>query len=1151
MAKFFQSGKGRQRALTALSVMLVGSLSLGVFSACTTTGDDDDDDTVASKSDTQLIKNGDFEFYSDNNQTELDKKRSLITRSPDSWSLSTASGAPASETGSGVINTAEWDYLTKEGRKFTSVADAYAHWKDENVTAYDRLKFYEDFDDEIDDLKSDSAEAKLFADYKYSVDFEDVEYLSEISNPGTHGETSGTSVLMIHNRKTTDSVVGTAQYYTSSTTITLSAGTAAELSLWVKTDDLKHWKDLPVESVGGAYVEVEHSVGGTTQSAMKLENINTKDAAENNGWVKYNLYVRASTFATSTFKIKFGLGGGSKDDMYYAVNGYAFFDDLTCKIISSDDYEEATKDLTADYKCDVTSEAKDKLFNTADGALTGDTFALDLYDGEGFDEFALDDAQHEFTAPALTEEKYGNQTYTTANYQNLNLGVSDKSYTNYATLAEMKGAGNPLLTSVLDKDFGEKFPFASEKVLMLMSANGAPYTAKVASASFAVAPKEHLLVSFYVKTSEMEGFTGAGVTLVDGVNKTTISSVDTTVLATTDIDDDNKDIYDGWQRCFFFVSNDTETDKQFSLEFTYGSTTVVGTNAENYTDGYAAFTGFRTRALTKTEYGYASTGDLAKKVSLSGEIDSNSKFDDAAETSSAIENAPAKAMAYEGVRGGDKLVGGEGDDKTDNPPENITAGLVNYKYADAYKTADWAQAISADTENWWQSAFGSARQPLVIVNNSATEKTAYGFVAKSTTSIASSSTQKISMRVKVSEGSKAYIYLIDTSDVKKGYYNGLTLNTPAVTYWYDDEGNICAKDPSDKDYNKKTDIAYFLQENGLYKSSDKNDANYYANLANYETDKDSNLLTADEKTAFYFNKDDGAYYAYYDEDKDVYSTPVKDLDRKYARYASAEEKPQSVIVVEGTAENAGKWINVSFYVKTGDEAKSYRLEVWSGSRDGKVTNPAGYVVFDNYSSADASSDYSDLLAERVQAVKDANGIGKDDNLTENAQYYAYTFFDDPSYLRYDETTDEDNTGNPYGSYKQSNYSEQLVYFYNVDGDAGADNVIYRIFLDYSATDVTVSRDVTNDGDDDTTDNDTATTPQYNVWLLIASGALAVVLVFVIISVIVRKILKKRGGARGKTVSRKQKREKKRKESPAPEEAPKKEEPKDEFDPYNE
>ena len=184
--------------------------------------------------------------------------------------------------------------------------------------------------------------------------------------------------------------------------------------------------------------------------------------------------------------------------------------------------------------------------------------------------------------------------------------------------------------------------------------------------------------------------------------------------------------------------------------------------------------------------------------------------------------------------------------------------------------------------------------------------------------------------------------------------------------------------------------------------------------------------------------------------------------------------------------------------------------MWSGSRDGSAPNPEGsYVIFDNYSN-DSTSDFASIRDEAVEEIKRANGIAEKDNITDSAiaMYYTFTFYDATSYLRYDATQDEDELGNPYGSYTQSSYEEQLVYLYWDDSEGLATgSPAYTFFLDYSAADVTVEEDDLGEGDEE--EDTTETETDNNVWLLISSGVLAVVLVAVIVLVIVRRQLEKR------------------------------------------
>ncbi len=1179
MAKFFLNEKWKKRSVTALSIALSLTLSAGILTACGNTDpsdDDDDDDTAVTEVDNQLLKNGNFEFYSEKN-TELDEKRALIY-TPTSWSFS--SGSPTSSAASGIVNTEEWDYLTKpgynNGKGFPDkdsetdtaavIKEVAAHWKDESVTAYDRLRFYEKYKTEIKDLDANSDEAKLFAEYKYTIDYDDVKNLREelgetlLTRYSETDEDAGNNLLMIHNNSEQYDVLGTAQYYTSSTTISLAAGTAAKVSVWVKTSNLKHYykgdkdKEVEVTKDAGAYIGVTHTVGGNTLDQMQIKNINTKDVSDNNGWAQYTLYVRANTFATSTFKIVLGLGMGNNDFRFEQVNGYAFFDDLECEIISDADY---VKNVTFGETCELNSKKEEKIFDAT--KLGKYQYALDLH--AEFETLDLDNVTVDTTKELSGAKEYDSADIVPDNRTDANVPENEKSLADLYKLSNLQtlSASNGYLKNIFENDF-KNFPFASnDNIIMLLSTNGAAYTAKVESPKFTLAPDSYMLVSFFVKTSRIRnGKTGASATLIDGKNKTTISAFDSTTIATVDINEETKDIYDGWAQCFFFVKNETKEPHTFSLELSYGPTTIAGANANSFDDGYAAFANFETMEMSKSQYGYASTSsDRSQSVSLTGRVTSDSKFDDNQATTPFKNGELGMPLNFSGKQSGTIEVDGSNEALTPDELQKtgLYSGLLNAEAENVEKymvgTAPWNNALrniatdNSSAMNWWKSIFGDsnrngfvANQPLVILNTASGELPAYGYFAK-TASVSANGSQKISMRVKVGGGATAYLYLIDVSDVDKGFNNTLAPTMPKTTYWYDDDGNI-TEDPTDK---KKAEIIYTLEENGLYLKKGETNGTYYANLRNFETDDDGNLVTTDGKIVFYKNGDD--FYAYYDKSTKEYTQKVAPLptEGNFVRYTVPAELTEkgTCIAVSSTSD----WVDVSFYVRAGSKAKDYRLEIWAGSRDGKTNIPqGGYVFFDDYSNASAG-DYDSLLSEYVEFAKEE--LDADDKLpASHAFYYTYTLYDSPDYERYDKTVHEDWLGY---DYDQSKQEEKIIWFeYATNEVTGSQE--YVQFLDFSANDKTVSK--LNQKDDNTSTDEEETTEgsDTNVWLIVSASLLSFVLLFAIVAVFVRKMLKNRSK---RSASKPQKQKKEQKEPKLKvvksEETPE-EQPEDENSPYN-
>ena len=89
MAKFIVKGK-RKRFIALSALALTATFSLGVFAACgggeTSDNDTDDDTNVTAPTDTQAIKNGNFEFFSEMTEDDLSERRNLIN-DPTSWTI--------------------------------------------------------------------------------------------------------------------------------------------------------------------------------------------------------------------------------------------------------------------------------------------------------------------------------------------------------------------------------------------------------------------------------------------------------------------------------------------------------------------------------------------------------------------------------------------------------------------------------------------------------------------------------------------------------------------------------------------------------------------------------------------------------------------------------------------------------------------------------------------------------------------------------------------------------------------------------------------------------------------------------------------------------------------------------------------------------
>lgn len=1116
MTENFKNSKTKKLLALFLSVMMLSSTA-GVLASCddSTSSDSSSSDSTSESTtvpkDESRINNGSFEFY--------DKENDLtpIITAPTGWSLTqnsvSGTSSSASDAASGIVDVDNWDEkygytaktldALKTELKAMSIDTVEANWEEMSLT--EKLAFYEVYDP---DTNNDVKLKDLDFYQAFNIDLDD---LPDCENPGKHDNAANddNSVLMIHNQKTGNR--GTAQKFTSSSTITLEAGMSATVSVWVKTANLQYGSTdgdadnaQDVYSDRGAYIGITHAIGGKTLDQFQVKNIVEDD------WQKYTFHLKGSSYASSTFTMVLGLGQGGGLDRWEHVNGYAFFDDVTAETYL---HKDLSTGLPTVY---LETEAEDKIF---DAGEEDREFAIDLY--SNFDEYTLSNPEI-----ALTEETYQSKTYVSGTgvqnpnnypvYSSIGAGfdtTNDKPV--YDTVSNLDQTGNKYLQSIYDKDFKENtFVKATDKVLMLMSASGASYTAKVTDAKFSLEADSRIAISFFVKTSDVKSYTGAGITLkeIGNANSSAFSSLNTTSITPVSVGEGaNKieDVYDGWQQCFFFVENPTETKVEFALSFTYGPTTIIDQTKDSFYPGYAAFAKFEVfENMNEAYFDYASSGTYTKKVTLVGnsEKTGDSGFDSTAtvpsEANSHIEDGFATPKNYTGVVGGSGYIvkGGENVDTN----KNAYAGLLHKDYISDYQTQAWASGLNLT------DLFGDATQPLFIYNN---EAQAYGYIGQTQT-LSAGSYLALSLRVKVSENATANVYLVDMSDTDNKSELSVSRR---LSYWYDANHNVCAKDPTSHNFNEKTDIAFKYDEaTGLYKvntswsgydkTKHRTDV-YYANLNAYSEDADGNKLVAEGGVSYdytnYWNNDgvsgkafykhEGKYYA-----DSAYKLEVEQLDMSIARYNAINGKNAKTLSVAVSNTN-GAWKTVTFYLAAGDKDLSYRLEVFSGTREGDDTNAAGtYVMFD--------SNNVGTLNETTMTDLQNDVLTKVDKDNEDQVVYdTFSFYDTDKFLRYHKDADENNVGNSYAKYDQTTKTEGIAWMEYNNG-----NKSHVVFANFSFTDQTVDPDVVEDEtEDDTTTEDETTTnnSEMNGWLLASSISIAAILLFAVVSIIVRRAVK--------------------------------------------
>ncbi len=1147
MSSKFKSKKSACRS-AVFSLAAIATSCVMFASACAqTSSSTEEDDNAATSVDEQVLPNGNFEYFDDNDGTYL-------ISTPDNWSSSSGSGADATDSMSGIIGTSgdAWAKLTDTSLPETLWKNNALDTDDDNYVDYNGLS-PEDLPfanpaaaiiENPDDDKDDDSD-----DYILSDNPEDTAY---ISNPYTHlyrwGKKDGKTVLydnegneveywtddegnyytssdmskdslieshvlMIHNY-VDDNKQGSETMYSSSTTLTLEANTAGKFTVWVKTSDL-YWGSnndtrTEVEDQRGAYITVEQTVGGNSIDNFSITNINTEKLNAydeqsgtwekgNNGWVEYTIYVSACNYASTTVTITVGLGQAEN----YTVEGYAFFDDLSFtkyydynEMVEAAGGEDIFSSQTINTTCSLTSETEDKIFRVDKEIFNQTGSFSDTFEHfSKYQQFFIDLASEAYNdtltlgtsnlTAGLTVDEDGyisSKNSSDITYRN---GVTPTIYpTNVYLPSAMSSIdlSEDVLANLTVTDatswssgIGGKYQTKIDEAirtavelpgadadgtstLLMLSAKGAAYESVLSDENnsfFTIGGGEYKIVSFWVKTNDMGGSTAATVTVRQhGKDSNSANfTVDSTTIDTTTIND-TEDVYNGWVQCFALVSNTTETDQQFEIVVNFGNTTIKSTTANSYRGGWVAVSNISCVTVNETAYGYADTSTRAASIEISEASETSSNnFDSTFGNGKDIETGTARPANYTGINGDSASVKDivvETSDY-DNTNDYAYAGLINKDYFEKYKTyfadilssldiSSPLKALFGEDATWNEAVGASSNQPLLIVNTVrefAGQKGIYNYGYYGADQSASSDSYiAVSVKVKVSAGAYATVYLVNTTDKQT-----LSFETPDYTFWYDNDGNVLKGEP-DEDATRpqqRENIAYTLRADGLYEDADGNlyaniynlDHEYFdekvtyydenGNSVNYDNIDAGKIYYADaERTAYaphYLVTDDGTrvysyvsglgndrVYNYLVNNAADTSLSVKGFDLEVAqpRYtsASAAETPYSFTIDATPADSdlADKWITVNFFIHTGSEAVPYRLEVWSGSRDEKLAKDGvvkgSYVMFD-YSAVTIDEDtYNSLVShysdEIINEYRDALvGENPDIQFASNEENIAY------------------------------------------------------------------------------------------------------------------------------------------------------------------
>ena len=196
-----------------------------------------------------------------------------------------------------------------------------------------------------------------------------------------------------------------------------------------------------------------------------------------------------------------------------------------------------------------------------------------------------------------------------------------------------------------------------------------------------------------------------------------------------------------------------------------------------------------------------------------------------------------------------------------------------------------------------------------------------------------------------------------------------------------------------------------------------------------------------------------------------------------------------VFTIENTTSEDDGWKTVEFYIATGANEKSFRVELWNGSRDGNVESEG--VVFFNDISINTSGAFTEVTDNWREAfITEGNPLYTFD--VDNDEYILYTR--DLTTREKEYNKDSDRKGNAVS------YEPTVVWAQN-------DSMIYAI---YNTLDpVEVDPYDSEPKDEETTEEDATETDSSAFWLSFSSILLGVALVLAILMLFIKNIRRRR------------------------------------------
>ena len=711
--------KNKIKNFLVVLLALLMAITMAFATACTTNDDGDDGDggngetpTETTLTDYQVLKNGDFEFMTDD-ETVYPKSSSIA------WSNSLDSGlngntAPSTSTNakSGIIDTYDDGTNTSPYGKIESKYKPTGSYNPQTPYYYGLVE-------------------NKFVDDAESADYEDNK---------TYVNAKGSKILMIQNKTSSETILGTAQKFKSSSTLTVTPDSYAVFSVWVKTMELKSsFTNNP-----GAYVAIDLKVGSISYGSVYFNNINTDGE-----WALLQAKIKGFEYGNTSAYVTLGLGKGNALGKSGYVEGFAYFDNAHFEVYNKKDFDASGDAVTVLKEEDVNIDMSSKTYveNPTEKATTAasnldkfSTFAYTL-------NLRQTDALTKLDAINGTVTLNTSDSYNTNNniLTNTNIGVAKKSELTVLTdkFDDFDAIGGTGDTSVIYFNFNK-----------LTSAT-------YVSNAITLAKNSYNLVTFYVKSNAVRlNSDMVKVDVIDYVNEDKQNTSGAFASFTTqEVEEEN---YGDWVKYSIFVDNVTDKDAQYKIQISFGpSKDDIKNDALFLQSGFALIADLTAYEISEDLYDLSNTGANVSKISLKGvygafgedvEDEDNDIYNTTVDGHGELEivNKPTTNLS---------------DYTRKNCGENVISGIINSKYNANYQGINNLTTFAKLT-----SSDNTYAQAVVLQNNVATNSA----LVSNSKNIAANSFVKIAIKLNVSQGAKAKIY-VSTSNLVDDNYEVLKL----------------------------------------------------------------------------------------------------------------------------------------------------------------------------------------------------------------------------------------------------------------------------------------------------------------------------------------------------------------------------------------